>query len=81
MKVLLYICVLNNKKKNMEKKEKKVVQIEIGDDVKKLTIEGVDKDEKVVMREEIDKDDLDSVTGGDYTTIQCPVYYQCPQHG
>ncbi len=65
----------------MEKKEKKVVQIEIGDDVKKLTIEGVDKDEKVVMREEIDKDDLDSVTGGDYTTIQCPVYYQCPQHG
>ena len=81
MKVLLYICVLNNKKKIMEKKEKKVVQIEIGDDVKKLTIEGVDKDEKVVMREEIDKDDLDSVTGGDYTTIQCPVYYQCPQHG
>ena len=64
MKVLLYICVLNNKKKVMEKKEKKVVQIEIGDDVKKLTIEGVDKDQQVVMREELSDDDLDNVTGG-----------------
>ncbi len=48
----------------MEKKEKKVVQIEIGDDVKKLTIEGVDKDQQVVMREELSDDDLDNVTGG-----------------
>lgn len=64
MKVLLYICVLNNKKKVMEKKEKKVVQIEIGDDVKKLTIEGVDKDEQVVMHEELSDDELDEVSGG-----------------
>ncbi|MBR4381718.1 MAG: hypothetical protein IKP48_10750 [Bacteroidaceae bacterium] len=48
----------------MEKKEKKVVQIEIGDDVKKLTIEGVDKDEQVVMHEELSDDELDEVSGG-----------------
>ncbi len=64
MKVLLYICVLNNKKKVMEKKEKKVVQIEIDDNVKKLTIEGVDKDEQVVMHEELSDDELDRVSGG-----------------
>ena len=67
----------------MDKKEKRVVQIEIDDEVKKLTIEGMNKDEKVVMREELDKDDLDSVTGAgnaeDIPSYQCPVYYQCPE--
>ena len=48
----------------MEKKEKRVVQIEIDDEVKKLTIEGVDKDEQVVMREELSDDELDEVSGG-----------------
>ena len=42
------------------KKEKRVVQIEIDDDVKKLTIEGVDKDQQVVMREEISDEELDT---------------------
>ena len=45
-------------------KEKKFVQIEIGDDVKKLTIEGVDKDQQVVMRQELNEDELDNVAGG-----------------
>ncbi|MBO7419182.1 MAG: hypothetical protein J6U14_09670 [Bacteroidaceae bacterium] len=49
----------------MDNKDKKrVVSIEVDDDVKKLTIEGVDKDQQVVMREELSEDDLDNVAGG-----------------
>lgn len=48
----------------MDKKNKRVVQIEIDDDVKKLTIEGVDKDAQVMMREELSDDELDNVAGG-----------------
>ena len=43
---------------------KRVVQIEIDDKVKKLTIEGMDKDAQVVMREELSDDELDVVAGG-----------------
>ena len=48
----------------MEEKAKRVVQIEIDDQVKKLTVEGVDKDAQVVMREELSNDELDGVAGG-----------------
>jgi bacteriocin-like protein len=48
----------------MEKKEKRVVQIEIDDQVRKLTVEGIDKDAQVVMREELSDDELDNVAGG-----------------
>ena len=48
----------------MEKKEKRVVQIEIDDQVRKLTVEGIDKDAQVVMRQELSDDELDSVAGG-----------------
>ena len=47
-----------------EDKNKRVVQIEIDDEVKKLTIEGVDKDAQVVMREELSDEELDGVAGG-----------------
>ncbi|MCR5574141.1 MAG: hypothetical protein K6F78_04895 [Bacteroidaceae bacterium] len=46
------------------KKEKRVVQIEIDDNVKKLTITGEDKDQQVVMKEELGDDKLDQVAGG-----------------
>ena len=45
-------------------KNKRVVQIEIDDEVKKLTVEGVDKDAQVVMRQEFSDDELDNVAGG-----------------
>ena len=45
-------------------KDKKVIQIKIDDEVKKLTIEGIDKNQQVIMREELSEDDLDNVTGG-----------------
>ncbi len=48
----------------MEEKAKRVVQIEIDDQVKKLTVEGVDKDQQVVMRQELSDEDLNCVAGG-----------------
>ena len=47
-----------------EDKNKRVVQIEIDDEVKKLTIEDVDKDAQVVMKQELSDDELDNVAGG-----------------
>ena len=48
----------------MEKNAKHVLHVEINDDVRKLTIEGVDKDQQVVMRQELNEDELDNVAGG-----------------
>ena len=48
----------------MEEKAKRILHVEINDDVRKLTIEGVDKDQQVVMRQELNEDELDNVTGG-----------------
>ena len=61
----------------MEKKEKRVVQIEIDDQVRKLTVEGIDKDAQVVMRQELSDDELDGVSGGGKAgsvtgTDECP---------
>ena len=48
----------------MEENARRVLHVEINDDVRKLTIEGVDKDQQVVMRQELNEDELDNVTGG-----------------
>ena len=55
-----------------EKKEKRVLNIELDDDVKKVSITGFGDDETVVMKEELNEDDLDQVAGGapfSYTPI------------
>ena len=52
-------------------KNKRIVSIAIDDDVRKLTIEGVNQDEEVVMREELSDDDLDAVTGGIDFALYC----------
>ena len=61
----------------MEEKSKRVVQIEIDDQVKKLTIEGVDKDAQVVMREELSNEEMDSVAGGNRPFFCPPVRNSC----
>ena len=48
----------------MEDNKKRVVNIEIEDDVRRLTITGQDEHDNVVMREELSDDELDTVTGG-----------------
>ena len=47
-----------------ENKDKRVLQVELDDNVKKVAITGVDADDKVVMRQELNEDDLDQVAGG-----------------
>lgn len=48
----------------MATNEKRVVNIEIDNNVKRVTIEGVDNNQQVVMRQELSGDELDSVVGG-----------------
>ena len=48
-----------------QKNNKRVLSIELSDEVKKVSITGKDGDEKVVMRQELSEDDLDVVSGGD----------------
>jgi hypothetical protein len=52
-----------------EKKEKRVLRIELDDDVKKVSITGKNGDEQVVMSQELDEDDLDQVAGGQAMTL------------
>ena len=47
-----------------EKKEKRVLSIELDDDVKKVSITGLGDDDKVVMMQELSEEDLDEATGG-----------------
>ena len=47
-----------------ENKEKRVLRVELDNDVKKVSITGKNGDEKVVMRQELSEDELDQATGG-----------------
>jgi len=47
-----------------ENKDKRVLQVELDNNVKKVAITGVDADDKVVMRQELNEDDLDQIAGG-----------------
>lgn len=51
--------------KMMENKNKRIINIALDDDVKQLIIEGKDKNQQVVMKEELSETDLDNVTGGE----------------
>ena len=60
-------------------KDKRVLQVEIGNNVKKVDITGKDADDKVVMRQELNEDDLDQVAGGvllfcSFVDDSCPLY-------
>ena len=47
-----------------ENKDKRVLQVELDNNVKKVAITGMDADDKVVMRQELSENDLDNVSGG-----------------
>lgn len=47
-----------------DKKEKRVLNIELSNDVKKISITGKNGKEQVVMRQELTEDDLEMATGG-----------------
>ena len=65
----------------MEKgNEKRVLRVELDDDVKKVSITGLGSDEKVVMRQELDEEDLNLVTGG-RPGEEIDVGFSCIEHG
>jgi len=47
-----------------DNKEKRVLNIELNDEVKKVSITGKNGEEQVVMRQELNEDDLEQATGG-----------------
>ena len=47
-----------------EKKYKRVLSIELDENVKKVSITGLGDDNQVVMAQELDEDELDQATGG-----------------
>ena len=48
--------------------DKRVLQVELDNNVKKVDITGKDADDNVVMRQELSEDDLNLVTGGNLST-------------
>ena len=54
-----------------ENKEKRVLRVELDNEVKKVSITGTNGDEKVVMRQELSEEDLEQATGGVSFDIVC----------
>ena len=50
-----------------EKKGKRVLSIELDENVKKVSITGLGDDETVVMKQELNEEELDQATGGIYS--------------
>ena len=47
-----------------QKNNKRVLSIELDDSVKKVSITGLGDDEKVVMKQDINEEEIDEATGG-----------------
>ena len=47
-----------------ENKDKRVLRVELDDEVKKVSITGTNGDEKVVMKQDLSEEDIDQATGG-----------------
>ena len=61
-----------------EKKQKRVLTIELDDDVKKVSITGLGDDETVVMKQELSEEELDEATGGTVPAPpDCRVFHHC----
>ena len=58
-----------------EQKGKRVLNIELSDEVKHVSITGKDSEENVVMRQELTEDELNHATGGGLR-IQNFVYHE-----
>ena len=65
-----------------ENKEKRVLKVELDDDVKKVSITGLGDDDKVVMMQELSEEDLDEATGGmGVPTPHCFYNSKCERYG
>ena len=61
-----------------EKKEKRMLRVELNDNVKKVSITGLGNDDQVVMKQELSEEDLDQATGGTPPPPpSCRVFHHC----
>lgn len=60
-----------------QKNNKRTLSIEIDNEVKKVSITGMDKNEQVVMKQELNEEDLTEATGGGKNT--CKNFHFCPR--
>ena len=58
-----------------DKKDKRVLRVELDDDVKTVSITGTNGDEKVVMRQELNEQNLELITGGGDEPCNKPKHY------
>lgn len=56
-----------------ENKDKRLLQVELDNNVKKLSITGMDADEKVILKQELNEDEIDQISAG-----SSPNYYFTP---
>ena len=65
---------INYKPKIMEeKKDKRVLNIELDENVKKVSVTGLGDDNQVVMAQELDEEELDQATGGRRINWTCAI--------
>ena len=62
----------------MENNDKRVLKIELNNNVKHVSVTGKDADEQVVMRQDLNEEDLGKVAGGYSIVISCR--FHCPSH-
>ena len=53
-----------------QKNDKRTLSIELDNEVKKVSITGMDKNEQVVMKQEVNEEDLAEATGGERNCSQ-----------
>ena len=61
------------------KNDKRVLRVALNDEVKRVSITGTDSDEKVVMRQELDEEELDKATGGE-SPFSCSPFFLPPEY-
>ena len=57
--------------------DKRVLQVEIDNNVKKVAITGVDAENKVIMKQDLNEDELDQIAGGKLVFSYCKTL--CPK--
>ncbi|MBQ6747537.1 MAG: hypothetical protein IJR07_10925 [Bacteroidaceae bacterium] len=61
-------------------KDKRVLRVELDDEVKKVSITGIGSDEKVVMKQELGEEELEQAAGGfPFSPGPCPADGACPR--
>ena len=49
-----------------ENKDKRLLQVELDNNVKKVSITGVDAENKVIMKQDLNEDEIDQISAGFY---------------